>query len=88
MRSMNTFTKWSKTGWSSYTKENTVTNNGKFHPVPGNIVLIPLKGTVKLTTPDQECTIKNGQLAILGPTDSFYLTAIDDVEFVGVVDIK
>ncbi|MFQ6725483.1 hypothetical protein NU271_04755, partial [Limosilactobacillus reuteri] len=33
-------------------------------------------------------TIKNGQLAILGPTDSFYLTAIDDVEFVGVVDIK
>jgi len=31
---------------------------------------------------------ENGQLAILGPTDSFYLTAIDDVEFVGVVDIK
>lgn len=69
-------------------KKNTVTNNGEFHPVPGNIVLISLKGTVKLTTPDQECTIKNGQLAILGPTDSFYLTAIDDVEFVGVVDIK
>ena len=45
-------------------KKNTVTNNGEFHPVPGNIVLIPLKGTVKLTTPDQECTIKNGQLAI------------------------
>src|SRR5699024_11773310 len=50
-------------------KKNTVTNNGEFHPVPGNIVLIPLKGTVKLTTPDQECTIKNGQLAILGPTE-------------------
>ena len=31
---------------------------------------------------------ENGQLAILVPTDSFYLTAIDDVEFVGVVDIK
>ena len=30
-------------------KKNTVTNNGEFHPVPGNIVLIPLKGTVKLT---------------------------------------
>lgn len=28
-------------------KKNTVTNNGEFHPVPGNIVLIPLKGTVK-----------------------------------------
>lgn len=25
-------------------KKNTVTNNGEFHPVPGNIVLIPLKG--------------------------------------------
>ncbi|AVK64671.1 MULTISPECIES: hypothetical protein [Lactobacillaceae] len=69
-------------------KKNTVTNNGEFHPVPGNIVLIPLKGKVKLTTPDQEYTIQSGQVAVLESTDSFYLTAISDVEFIGVVDIK
>lgn len=40
-------------------KKNTVTNNGEFHPVPGNIVLIPLKGTVKLTTPDQKWSTCN-----------------------------